>query len=127
IMVRGHDNIFYDISNTNFNTTAAGSTFLASISGAQNQSACKGQSVTYNLIYSHINGSNGSTTFTASGNPAGSIVTFSPSTMTASGAVQVTISNTTNVPVALHNIIVSMTSGGTVKTIPLFLNLLDTD
>jgi subtilisin-like proprotein convertase family protein len=125
IMVRGHNNIFYDLSNTNFNITASGSTFIANVTGGQNKSACKGSDVTYTLNYSHINGFTGTTTFSATGNPAGSVVTFSPATMTASGTVQVTVSNTAGSPVALHNIVVTMTSGATQKTIPLYLNLLN--
>jgi subtilisin-like proprotein convertase family protein len=125
IMVRGHNNIFYDISNTNFNVTASGSTFIANINGQQNKTSCKGNNVTYTLNYSHINGFAGTTTFTATGNPAGSVVAFSPASMNANGTVQVTVSNTDGSPVGMHNIVVTMTSGATVKTMPLYLNLLD--
>jgi hypothetical protein len=127
IMVRGHNNIFYDISNTNFNVTASGSTFIANINGQQNKTACKGSDATYTLNYSHINGFAGTTTFTATGNPVGSVVSFSPATMNANGTVQVTVTNTDGSPVGLHNIIITMTSGATVKTLPLYLNLLNNE
>lgn len=127
IMVRGHENIFYDISNTNFTVTAAGSTFIAEVEGQQNVAACKGSDVTFILQYSHINGFTGATTFSAAGNPAGSTVTVTPAVMNANGTVQVTVSNTDDSPLGMFNVIVTMTSGATIKTVPLYLNLLNNE
>lgn len=125
IMVRGHNNIFFDISNANVNITAAPTTFIATVENGQNAAACKGSVVTYTLNYAHLNGFTGTTTFSTTGSPAGSTVTFSPAIMSSNGTVTVTIANTDGSPVGLHNIVVTMTSGSTVKTLPLYLNLLD--
>ena len=127
IMVRGHDNIFYDISNNNFTITATESTFIATVSGEQTVSACKGATVSYTLNYETINGFTGTTTFSASGNPAGSVVSFSPDSMTANGAVVFTVNTTTASPPGLYAITVAMTSGSVTKNLQVFLNLLSTD
>src|SRR5690606_5869274 len=82
IMVKGHDHVFYDISNTNFATSAPGATFAVSFSrvaGEQNLSACQQTEVQYNILYETIGGFNANTTFSVSGNPAGSTATFSSS------------------------------------------------
>ena len=126
IMVRGYKHIFYDISNTNFTISAATSTLSVAFSGVaeqQNKSACQGSNVTYNISYAAIAGFSGTTTFSATGNPAGSIVTFSPASTNTTGTVVMTISNTNSSPAALYNIIVSATSGATTKTAPFYFNL----
>jgi len=126
IMVRGHNNIFYDISNANFTITAPEeNASLATVNGEWTTAACKGTDVTFNLFYQEINAANTpETTFTAIGNPEGSVVTFSPESINSNGIVAVAISNTTEDAPGLYTIVVTMTSGTTVKTQNLYLDLL---
>lgn len=127
IMVRGHENIFYDISNANTNITTAGSTFMAILDGEQNISVCKGTNVTYNIVYSKLNGFNGNTTFSVTGNPAGSTVSFMPAIATANGTVQLNVANTNAATEGFYTLVITMTSGTQVKTINVYLNLLNSD
>ncbi|NJM79543.1 MAG: T9SS type A sorting domain-containing protein [Flavobacterium sp.] len=127
IMVRGYKHIFYDISNTNFTITTAPSTFSVAFSGveeSQNKSSCQGTNTSYDINYTTLSGFSGTTTFSATGNPAGSIVSFSPSSISTNGTVIMTISNTNSSPVGLFNIIVVATSGGITKNVSFYLNLL---
>ena len=126
IMVRGHNNIFYDISNANFTITAPQEdASLTTVNGKWTTAACKGTDVTFNLSYQEVNAaSTPTTTFTATGNPQGSIVTFSPESINGDGIVAVAISNTTEDAPGLYTIVVTMTSGNTVKTQNLYLDLL---
>ena len=126
IMVRGYNHIFYDLSNVNFTITAPTSSFGAAFSGVAEQqykSACQGTSVSYNISYTALAGFSGATTFAAAGFPAGSTVTFAPTSITATGTVVMTISNTTTSPVGVSNIIVTATSGALTRTVPFYLEL----
>ena len=127
IMVRGHENIFYDLSNANINITNAGSTFIAAVIGQQNITVCKGSEAVYNFTYSNVNGFNGNTTFTASGNPEGSTVVFTPATVNTNTTVQLILGDTAGAEPGFYTITVTMTSGAVVKTFNVYLNLLDSD
>lgn len=126
IMVKGYNNIFYDVSNTNFTITAAPSTFLAAfngVAGEQNKPACTGASVDYTINYSALAGFAGTTSFSATGNPAGTTVTFAPATISANGTVTMTISNTTSATPGFYTLAVNATSGATTKTINYYFEL----
>ena len=125
IMVKGYDNIFYDISNTQFSITAPATTMAFAVNGAQNITACKGNNVVYNLSYNAYSGFSGTTTFSVTGNPTGSVVTFSPATIAANGAVTATVSNTTGAVAGFYTLTVTATSGSVIKTFHIYLDLLD--
>lgn len=127
IMVKAYDNIFFDVSNTNFTTPAAASTFaiaFSGIAGEQNKAICKGGTVTYTLPYTTLAGFSGNTTFAISGQPAGSTATVTPS-LSAAGSVVVTVSNTASSPVGLANLVLTATSGSETKIVNLYLDLLE--
>ena len=126
IMVRGYKHIFYDISNTNFTITTAPTTFaiaFSGIEGEQNKNACQGASVSYTINYTALSGFSGTTSFTATGNPTGSTIVFNPATISASGAVTMTITTTNSTTIGLYNIIVTGSNAGTSITAPFYLNL----
>ncbi|WNM19927.1 zinc-dependent metalloprotease [Flavobacterium capsici] len=128
IMVKGYKHIFFDISNANFTITAPTSSFAIAFNGIaeqQNKEACTGATIDYTIPYSAYAGFSGTTTFSVSGQPAGSVVTFTPNTMTSSGNVTMTISNTNNLTAAFYNLTVTATDGVTSKTVPFYLNLLN--
>ncbi|MFP9114951.1 reprolysin-like metallopeptidase [Flavobacterium sp. RHBU_3] len=127
VMVRGHNNIFYDISNTNFTINPSGSTFMATVEGAQTQQICKGSETAYTFNLEYLNGFTGTTIFTATGQPTGATVTFSPTGLTEPGVVTVNVTNTNNASVGDYNIVVHATSGNETKTITLHLTILSTD
>ena len=126
IMVRGYNHIFYDISNTDFEITAAASTFAVAFSGVegtQYRNACNTNSATFDIEYTTYGGYNQSTSFSAVGNPSGTTVSFSPSTTSTSGTVAVTIGNLTAASNGTYKIDINGTSLGTTKTVPLYLQL----
>jgi subtilisin-like proprotein convertase family protein len=124
VMVKGYQHIFFDISNTNFTITTAPSTFSISESSVQSVLACSIPSTSFTFDYSALGGFSGTTTFSASGTPAGTNVIFNPTTMgAANGSVTMTINNLLTAPAGVYSIIVSATSGSTVKTVPFYLYL----
>ena len=130
IMVKGWDNIFFDVSNTNFTITAATSTMAVSfngVEGEQNKSVCQGASTSYTIKYDALAGFSGVTTFAATGNPAGTTVSFSPASISANGNVTMTISNTAGITPGFYSIIVTATSGAVTKTVPFYLELLNSN
>jgi subtilisin-like proprotein convertase family protein len=126
IMVKGHENIFYDLGNTNFTITAPATTMAIAVTGNQNISACKGSDVVYNLQYTAYAGFTGTTTYTVTGQPTGSVVSFTPNSSSANGSVTVTVSNTGSAPTGFYSIMVTATSGSVIKVVHLYLDLLDT-
>lgn len=131
IMVKGNNHIFYDISNANFTIAAPTSTFAVAyngVAGEQNKSACQGTNVNYTIDYKALGGFSGTTTFSAAGNPAGSTIAFSPTSMSgANGTVTMTISNTAASTAGVYNIIVTATSGATTKTVPYYFELFNSN
>ncbi|NMH29319.1 zinc-dependent metalloprotease [Flavobacterium silvaticum] len=124
IMVRGHNNIFYDVSNQNFAITPAGSTFDIT-SANQNISVCQGQQAIYTLNYQELNGFNAVTSLSLSGLPIGTDAFFSSNSVEDNGTVTLTISGTTAATPGLYPITVTGTSGSIVKTVTVYFNLLN--
>lgn len=128
IMVKGNGNIFLDVSNTNFTITAPPSTMAVAfngIEGEQNKTVCKGSDVSYTFNYQTFAGFNSSTTFTATGQPAGTTVVFTPASTSTAGAVTLQVSNTSLSTTGFYNIVVTATSGATVKTMNLYMALVE--
>lgn len=127
IMVKGRDNIFYDLSNTNFTIAAPANTMSIAVSGDQNITGCVGVPVSYTLSYAAYGGFAGNTTFSVTGNPPGSTVTFSPASTSANGTVLVTVSGTDTAAAGFYSMTVTATSGAVTKTVNIYLDLLDTN
>ena len=83
ILVEAADNIFYAMS-TDFSISNAPDFGISSSNGAQS-GGCGNDTVTYNMDYVAVNGFNETTTFSAAGNPAGTTVTFNPTSLSDSG------------------------------------------
>lgn len=126
IMVRGNNNIFFDISNNNFTIAAPASSFAVAFNGTageQNKGVCQGvNSVNYTFNYTALSGFSGTTTFTATGVPVGTTVSFTPISRTTSGTVTMTVNTTAGTPAGLANIIANATSG-TTKTVSFYLDV----
>ena len=130
IMVKGHGNIFLDVSNANFAITAPVSTMavaFSGIEGEQSKTVCKGSDVTYAFNYQTFGGFNAVTNFSVTGQPAGINVVFTPASTSSSSTVSLQISNTTAATLGFYNLVVTATSGATVKTMNLYMNLIDGD
>lgn len=130
IMVKGNNHIFYDISNANFSISSAPTTFSVAfngIVGEQNKSNCTGADVSYTIPYSTLGGFSGTTTFSVTGQPAGSTATFSPASISVDGSVVLTLSDTQNATPGFYSMIVTAVSGAETKTVPLYFQLFDSN
>src|SRR5690606_20931321 len=123
VMVRGAGNIFYALNSTNF--TIQASEFVMNFApGAANNDVCAPGTATYNFTYNTFLGFNDVTTFSASGNPAGTTVNFNPTTAQANGTnVVVTISGITTAMVGSHTITITGTATSATKSTNINLNV----
>ncbi|TXB64724.1 T9SS type A sorting domain-containing protein [Vicingus serpentipes] len=123
IMVRGSGNIFYALNSNNF--TIEDSEFVMNFSNT-NASPCPTQDAVYNFTYNTFLSFSENTTFSASGNPAGSTVTFNPTTATTNGTlVTVTVSGLNASMVGSYSIAVTGTSSSVTKIADLTLDVID--
>lgn len=130
IMVKGYKHIFFDISNADFVISAPTSSFAIAFNGVaeqQNKQVCQGSNAVYTIPYTAYAGFTGTTTFTATGLPAGVTATFVPSSLTASGTVTMTVATTSNATAGLIPINVSATSGSTVKTAIFYIEIFNSN
>jgi hypothetical protein len=94
IMVEAADNIFYNVNEVNFEIESTSPSFVLK-NNSGDLSACNSgnQSVNYTLNLDFINGFSEDVTFVASGQPAGSVVAFSPTAINSDGDVVMSVSN----------------------------------
>lgn len=126
IMVMGHGNVFYDVSNTNFNITAAPSSMaigFSGVEGEQNKSECRGNTISYTFPYTTFGGFSSPTTFSVTGQPTGSTVTFTPNSIAANGTVTMQVVTTGSTPIGFYTLAVTATSGAQTRTVNFYLNL----
>ncbi len=124
IMVKGNNQIFFDISNANFSITTAPSSFAITQSSVQSILACSLTTTSYTFNYSALSGFSGSTAFSVSGTPPGSTVSFSPATMSSTnGTVTMTLNNLATATPGNYNMVVTGTSGATTSAVPFYLYL----
>ena len=90
ILVEAADNIFYAMS-TDFNVNSAPDFGITSTNGSQS-GGCGKDTVMYNFDFTTINGFSETTTFSAAGNPAGTTVTFTPTSLSATGTFTMEVS-----------------------------------
>jgi len=130
IMVRGYNNVFFDVSNASFTITPAETTFAPAFTGVaeeQNKTTCTGSTVSYSINYNGFEGFAETTTFTVTGNPAGSTVTLTPATISASGTVVMNVATTGTTAPGFYTLAATATSGTQVKTVNYYLELFNSD
>lgn len=122
VMVICSDNVFFDISDTNFIIENTDPTFTVSATPT-NQSACNTGTVSYNVDVTSILGFDSPVVLSASGQPSGSTLTFSPVTVTPSGTSTMTISNMDAAAVGSYMIAITGTSGNITASADVDLDL----
>ena len=124
IMVRGSGNIFFDINGGTISIQSAEFTMTPS---SLNQQVCPPNDHTFTFTYNTYLNFNEITTFSATGNPVGSIITIDPTTATSDNTlVTVTISGLNETMAGSYNINITGTSASTVKNSSLNFNVLNT-
>ena len=121
VIVESVNNVFYAMNTTDIAIQA--SEFIMNFSSTTNF-ICSPNNAVYNFTYNTFNGFNETTTFSASGNPSGTTVTFNPTTATNDGTnVQMTISGITDANLGNSQIDVTGTSPSVTKTTTLNLDV----
>ena len=123
IMVKGHNHIFYDISNTNFTISQALVDFTINAIGGNTAQTCAGTAIEKSIQFTTYMGFANDTSFTASGQPAGSVITFNTNPINATGVVLMSIDNTAGATPGLYPIVITATAGSIVKTITINFQL----
>ena len=122
IMVRGASNIFFDINDADI--TIVESDFAMSFTSTT-ADVCPPDNAIYNFIYNTFSGFNETTTFTATGQPGGTTVTFTPPTAITDGTpVQMVVSGITGAMTGTYTITVTGTSISATNTVQVTLNVL---
>ncbi|MGE0561419.1 MAG: reprolysin-like metallopeptidase [Flavobacteriales bacterium] len=123
IMVRGSGNIFYAINSKNFAIQDA--EFVMNFSNTSSAN-CPTVDAVYDFTYNTFLGFSETTTFSASGQPAGSTVTFNPTSASADGTpVQITISGLTAGMAGSYSIDITGTATSVTKLATITLDVLD--
>lgn len=121
IIVEGAGNIFYNVNAANI--TILSSNFSLDFVSTQ-QNVCAPNNAVYNFIYNTYSGFSGTTNFTAIGNPAGTTVTFNPTSAIADNTpVTVNISGITNAMAGTNITTVRGTSGGIIRNVNVTTNI----
>ncbi|MCP4322603.1 MAG: hypothetical protein GY787_12310, partial [Alteromonadales bacterium] len=124
IMVRGHDNIFFAINSADITIQ---DTEFVMIFDETNKGICSPNSEDYTFTYNTFFGFNENTTFSASGNPAGTTVTFNPTSATNNGtSVTMTVSGITDTNLGNHTITVTGTATSVTKDLNVSLGIFTT-
>ena len=118
IMVEAADNIFYDISNTNFSIIAPSApTFVMTVTEAdKSQTICTGDSPTVAINNAVFAGFNENTVYSATGAPAGSNVSFSVNNINSTQNLTMTLNNTAGVTPGSYPITVSAVSNSVTRS-----------
>ena len=122
-MVRGANNIFFDINDADI--TIVDSEFAMNFSNTAD-AVCPPTSGVYNFTYNTFLGFNETTVFSATGEPAGSLVGFSPATAVTDGTpVIMTVSGITGAMAGSYTITVTGTAPSATKTQLVTLDISD--
>ncbi len=95
VMIMCSDNVFLDVSDSDFVIEFTGPTFTMETTPSA-QEACDDNTATYNINLTSVLGFSDPVTLSATGLPAGAIATFTPQTLTPTGTTVMTVSNLSN-------------------------------
>lgn len=87
------------------------------------QTNCGSDSVTYTVDMTALNGFNETTTFSATGNPAGSAVSFMPTTLNSTASTTMTVSGLTGATDGNYTITITGTSASETKNVNVALTV----
>ncbi len=125
IMVEAADNIFYDISDTNFTIANPAPTYVLQRADlcVENQ-VCQNGSIDIDLDFSTVAGFSSSTTFSASGLPGAVGASFSSNPLSANGTTTMTLNNFAGVTAGIYTISVTGSSTPVTQSISVDVRVL---
>ena len=125
VKVEGNNNIFYAINSTNFSLQQ--SEFVLNVDETS-VDVCTPDNAVFTFVYNTFLGFADSTTFSATGLPGGTNVTFSPASATADGTVvTATVTGIGSLAVGNYPFTLVGTSGTTTQTVNVEFNVFDTN
>jgi hypothetical protein len=128
IMVAAADNIFYNVNAVNFEIQSTIPSFvLKNTSGDLFACNSGGQTVDYTLNLDFINGFSETVSFAASGQPEGSVVAFSPSTINQDADVVMSVTNLDGITAQDYTINVQGSSASVNQNIAIKLSITASD
>jgi hypothetical protein len=123
IKVESVGNIFFDICDVNFSITAPAQGF-AFTPNAGVSVACGAPTAASATISTTENGGFATPiVLTASGNPAGTTVSFAPSTINPGSSTTVTLNNSNTLAAGTYNVTITGTAGASVQTTSIAFNV----
>ncbi len=109
VMVMCENGTFFDVSNNVFAITAATNDYTLNLQNAT-VSACQGTDAVFTVVVGQIGSYTDPVTLSATGNPAGTSVSFTPNPATPGTNATMTISNTAGATPGTYNFTVNGTS-----------------
>lgn len=110
IMIIGNGNIFFDISDEDFEIKAASGAFFIN-ANPSNQTICSGDNAIYDIDLGLTASTSNDVTLSVNGNPAGTTANFTNTTLAVPGSTQLTIGNTASAAVNTYTLTITGTDG----------------
>jgi hypothetical protein len=126
IMVAATDNIFYNVNTANFTISSSDPTFIVNnLTGTVDLCSADATSASYDISVDFINNFSEDVSFSTTGEPIGSSVSFTPTSINSDGTVTMTVSDLTGVGVDSYLIEITASSSTIVRNINASLNILN--
>ena len=125
-MVAASDNIFYNVNASNFTISSSEPTFIVNnLIGTVDLCSADATSASYDISIDFINNFSEVVSFSTTGEPTGSSVSFNPTSINSDGIVTMTVSDLTGVGVDSYLIDITASSSTIVRNINAQLNILN--
>lgn len=118
IKVEAVGNIFYAVNSTAFSVTVSSPTFVATnVTGDVSVCNTGGNDATFDITLDFISGFSETVSLSASGEPAGSTVMFTPSSANSNTTATMVVSNLNGATAGIYNIDVTATSASVTRNV----------
>ncbi|MCS6935033.1 MAG: M12 family metallo-peptidase [Chitinophagales bacterium] len=121
VMVKGRNNIFFDISNNNFTITAPQNDYTISTTSST-ASVCVGGAVTYPIVIGKVGNYTSPVTLSVTGLPGAATASFSTNPVIPAGNTTLTVQTTSALNPGTYSFTVQAVSASGNKTLTLQLN-----
>lgn len=121
VKIKAADNVFFDISNTNFTINPPSAPTFTFLVEPETQSVCSPANAVYQINLGSVLNFNAAVNFSVTGLPANAQALFAVNPLTPTASTSLTISNTIAIASGNYNLTITATSGSITKQIPITL------